>query len=112
MAITKPLMEKIQWLRPTPEKEVSGLQLIRTFIERRIRPLVARAHCMWEYTDHRDSTRFTFDELKEAEIDDGVRAVTSLKKKTAVPKKFGTEAFSKLHHRTEVCASCSLIELL
>jgi hypothetical protein len=39
--------------------------------------------------------RISSDKLKEAEIDDGVRAVTSLKKKSIVPKVFGTEAFSK-----------------
>jgi hypothetical protein len=90
-------MEKIQRLRATPEKEVFGLQLICTFIEHRIQPLAARAHCKWEYTDCQYSTQFTSDELKEAEINDGVRAVTSLTKKMAVPKKFGTEAFSKSH---------------
>jgi hypothetical protein len=36
MKITEPLMEKIQQLRATPKKELSGIQLIRTFIERRI----------------------------------------------------------------------------
>jgi hypothetical protein len=112
MAITEPLMERIWQLRATPEKKVSGFQLIRTFIERRIQPLAARAHYMWDYTDRRDSTRFTSDELKEAEIDDGVHAVTSLTKRTVVPKNFGTEAFSKSHPRTEVCMCCSLIESL
>jgi hypothetical protein len=72
MKITQPLMEKIQQLRATPEKEVYGLQLIRTFIERRVQPLSALAHCMWDYTGRRDPTRFSPDELKEAEIDDGV----------------------------------------
>jgi hypothetical protein len=67
---------------------------------------------MWEYTDRQDSTRFTSDELKEVEVDDGVCVVTSLTKKMAVPKKFGREAFSKSHPRTEVRTSCSLIELL
>jgi hypothetical protein len=33
---TEPLMEKIWQLRATPEKDVSGLQLIYTFIEHRI----------------------------------------------------------------------------
>jgi hypothetical protein len=56
MAITQPLMEKIQQLRAMPRKELSGLQLIRTFIQRRIQPLAARAHCMWDYTGHRDLT--------------------------------------------------------
>jgi hypothetical protein len=32
--ITEPLMKKIQELRSTPKKELSGIQLIRTFIER------------------------------------------------------------------------------
>jgi hypothetical protein len=41
MKITEPLMEKIQQLRATPKKELSGIQLIRTFIERRIQPLAA-----------------------------------------------------------------------
>jgi hypothetical protein len=63
---------------------------------------------MWDYTDRRDSTRFSTDKLREAEIDDGVRAVTSLTKKTTVPKNFGTEAFSKSHPRTEVCVFYSL----
>jgi hypothetical protein len=56
MKTMQPLMEKIQQLRATPEKELLGLQLIRTFIKRRVQPLVARAHCMWDYTDRRDPT--------------------------------------------------------
>jgi hypothetical protein len=63
VAITEPLMEKIWQIRATPEKAVSGLQLICTFVERRIQPLAARAHCMWDYTDRRDSTRFTSNKL-------------------------------------------------
>jgi hypothetical protein len=86
--------------------------LIRTFIERRIQPLAARVHCMWDYTDHKDSTRFSSDELKEAEIKDGVRTVTSLTKRTTMPKNFGTEAFSKSHPRTEVCICYFLIKSL
>jgi hypothetical protein len=34
MKITEPLMEKIEQLSSTPQKELLGLQLIRTFIER------------------------------------------------------------------------------
>jgi hypothetical protein len=71
IAIIEPLMEKIRQLRSIPEKEVTGLQLIRTFIKRRVQPLAARAHCMWDYTGRWDSTRFTSDKLKEAKIDDG-----------------------------------------
>jgi hypothetical protein len=95
-------MKKIQELWSTPKKELSGIQLIRTIIERQVQPLAARAHCMWEYTDCRDPTRMTSDELKEVEIDDGVRAVTKIKKKSVVPKNFGAMAFSKSFPRTEV----------
>jgi hypothetical protein len=77
-------MKKIQELQSTHKKELSGIQLIRTFIVRRVQPLDARAHCMWEYTDRRDLTRMSSDELKEVEIDDGVRAVTNIKKKAFV----------------------------
>jgi hypothetical protein len=34
LKVTEPLMEKIQQLRATLKKELSGIQLIRTFIER------------------------------------------------------------------------------
>jgi hypothetical protein len=61
---------------------------------------------MWDYTDHRDSMQISSDELKEAEIDDGVHAVTSLKKKSIVPKVFGAVAFSKSHPYTEVHLLC------
>jgi hypothetical protein len=63
---------------------------------------------MWDYTDRRDLTRISSDELKEAEIDDGVRAVTSLKKKSIMSKIFGAVAFSKSHPRTEVRLLCLL----
>jgi hypothetical protein len=102
MKITEPLMEKIQQLRATPKKELLGIQLIRTFIERRIQPLAARAHCMWNYIDRRDLTRISPDELHEAEIDDSVRAVTNIKKKSFVSKIFGAVAFSKAFPRTKV----------
>jgi hypothetical protein len=39
MAVTQPLMERIRKLRATPGKEVYSLQLICTFIKRRIQPL-------------------------------------------------------------------------
>jgi hypothetical protein len=102
MKITEPLMEKIQQLRATPKKELSGIQLICTFIERQVQPLAARAHCMWDYTDRRDPTQISSDELKEADIDDSGHAVTNIKKKAIAPKIFSAVAFSKTFPRTEV----------
>jgi hypothetical protein len=43
--------------------------------------------------------------LKEAEINDSVRAVTNIKKKVLMPKIFGAVAFSKTFPRTEVRSS-------
>jgi hypothetical protein len=57
---------------------------------------------MWNYSDRHDSTRITPDELDEAKIDDCVRAVTKIKKKSTVPKTFGAVAFSKAFPQTEV----------
>jgi hypothetical protein len=67
---------------------------------------------MWDHTDRRDPTRVSSDELKETEIDDGVRAITNLKKKWIVPKIFGAVAFSKSHPRTEVRLQCLSTEYL
>jgi hypothetical protein len=58
---------------------------------------------MWDYSDRRDSTRISSDELREAEIDECVRAVTNIKKNLPMPKVFGAVAFSKAFPRTEVC---------
>jgi hypothetical protein len=58
---------------------------------------------MWDYIDRRDLTRISSDELREAEIDECVRTVTNIKKKSPVPKVFGAVAFSKAFPCTEVC---------
>jgi hypothetical protein len=50
---------------------------------------------MWDYSERRDPARLSGDELKEIEIDDKVRTLTSLLKKDDVPMKFGTEPFSQ-----------------
>jgi hypothetical protein len=63
---------------------------------------------MWDYTDRRDPTWISSDELKEVETDDGVHAVTSLKKKSIVPKVFGAVAFSKSHPHSKVLLLCLL----
>jgi hypothetical protein len=43
VAFTEPFLNKIAQLRSAPEKEATGLQLIRTFIKRQVQPLAARA---------------------------------------------------------------------
>jgi hypothetical protein len=60
---------------------------------------------MYDYTDRRDPTRISSNELKEADIDDGVRAVTNIKKKAFMSKVFGAVAFNKTFPRTKVRSS-------
>ena len=43
------LMERVVALQNTAGKEVSGIQIISTFIRRRVQPLQARVHAMWQY---------------------------------------------------------------
>jgi hypothetical protein len=57
---------------------------------------------MWDYSDRRDSTRISQDELHEAKTDECIRAVKNIKKKDPVPKVFRAIAFSKAFPRTEV----------
>jgi tRNA A37 threonylcarbamoyladenosine dehydratase len=64
---------------------------------------------MWDYTDRQDPTRISSDELKKTKIDDGVRAVTKLKK-SIVPKVFVTAVFSKLNPCTEIWQPCSRLD--
>jgi hypothetical protein len=61
---------------------------------------------MWDYSNRRDSTCISQDELHEAEIDECVRTVTNIKKKDPVPKIFGTVAFSKAFPCTGVRSWC------
>jgi hypothetical protein len=118
-AVTEPLMEEILTLRSTVKKEVTGLQLIRVFLERRVQPLMARSHRMWEYSGRKDSTRFTEDELKIDELDTKVRQFTKLHKKDELPRDFPTEPLEKNSKRTKVnldsfdpCAFLCLLVIL
>ena len=102
VAAMEPLMKKILELHSTAGMEVTGLQLIRVFLERRVQPLMARARGMWEYSGRRDSTRISSDELKDEEVDNRVRQFTNLQKKDEVPTNFPKNPFDKDTARTEV----------
>jgi hypothetical protein len=89
MATTEPLMQKIAQLRSTPGKEVTRIQLIRTFKEHRVQPLAARAHCMWDYSGRKDPTQLSSDEMKDIDMDDGVRTISVLTKKPMCQRNLG-----------------------
>jgi hypothetical protein len=95
MSAIEPLMTKIQELCLTPRKELTRPQLIWPFIKRRVQPLSARTHCMWDYSGRNDSTRVSDDELKAAEINERIRPVTSLLRKDEAPRHLSVEPFGK-----------------
>ena len=73
------LMAKIESLRVT--SELSGIQLMSTFIGRRIQPLQNRPHGMWEYSGARDVSRVGAAELSNEETEKKVRPLTLLSSK-------------------------------
>jgi hypothetical protein len=111
MRITEPLMERIQVLRSDVGREVTGFQLIRLFLERRVQPLAARPRRMWEYTGKGDSMRLSSEDLKKAEVDAKLKSVTALVKGQEVPKRFEKAPFSAELARTEVCLFIVLADL-
>ena len=70
------LMGKIESLRVT--SELSGIQLMSTFIGRRIQPLQNRPHGMWEYGGLRDVSRVGAAELSNEETEKKVHVLTLL----------------------------------
>ena len=58
--------------------KITGLHLIATFVKRRVWPLRARAHPMWEYEGACDITRMNAEELSRSELLTHVRHITNL----------------------------------
>lgn len=57
---------------------VTGMDLLETFLGRRIQPLQARDHAMWHYSGPGDSTRSHPEEVSEETIVSGSRASPDL----------------------------------
>ena len=52
-----PLASRVSSLLTTAGKEVNGVHLIATFIRRRVHPIQAREHPLYEYAGAADATR-------------------------------------------------------
>ena len=63
----------------TAGKEVNGVHLIATFIKRRVHPIQAREHPLYEYVGATDATRVSTEELSAGEVEARVCALTMLK---------------------------------
>jgi len=74
LAEAAPLMTRIDEMLGT----VTGIHLIATFVKRRVWPIRARAHPMWEYEGASDSTRMSPEELSRNELLSHVRSITNL----------------------------------
>ena len=74
------LLSQVATLRSAPNRELTGIQLISTFLKRRIQPLQARAHAMWMYSGFQDPTRTSPEELSSDDLESRVRQVTNLKR--------------------------------
>ena len=57
---------------------MTGIHLIATFVKRRVWPIRARAHPMWEYAGADDVTRMHAEELSTNELLGQVRHITNL----------------------------------
>ena len=72
------LMERVRFLRNTAGQEVTGFQIMATFIRRRVQPLQARAHGMWMYAGAADPTRVSTEDLSPTEVETRVKSLTKL----------------------------------
>ncbi|OEL36635.1 hypothetical protein BAE44_0002346 [Dichanthelium oligosanthes] len=67
--------EKKAWVRPMlkllrllKDAGLTGVRVLWTFFERRVQPLVARAHPLFRYTGAGDSTRTSWEPLTPVEV--------------------------------------------
>jgi hypothetical protein len=81
------LMARVLELQKTVGKEVAGVQIISTFIRRRVQPLQARAHAMWQYTGAADPTRVHKEKLSTNELETRIRSLTTLTAKDSLTSK-------------------------
>jgi hypothetical protein len=104
------LMTKIESLRVTDE--LSGIQLMSTFIGRRVQPLQNRPHGMWEYSGARDASRVSSSEMITEETVKRVRNLTLLSGKDNRAFFPSIAPFSKDNPTPEVSATRVLLRVL
>ena len=88
----------------TAGKEVSGVHLIATFVRRRVLPIQARAHPLFEYAGATDGTRTSAEELSTSEIESRICALTMLKVGEAYALESPVVPYSLENPVLEVCS--------
>uniref|UniRef100_A0ACD5U622 Uncharacterized protein n=1 Tax=Avena sativa TaxID=4498 RepID=A0ACD5U622_AVESA len=88
------LYRRVEDLQVIPEKEVNGVDIIRTFLKRRVQPLQSRAHPMFLYTGRHDPTRVAAEELSKGDLDRVLRPLLKFKAEEDLPGRSLTPPFS------------------
>ena len=88
------LYERVEALQLVAGKEVNGVDIIRTFLTRRVQPLQARAHPMFLYAGRSDPTRVSPEELSSGDLDRALRPLLKFKADEDLPGKSLTTPFS------------------
>ena len=88
------LYRRVEDLQLIPEKEVNCVDIIRTFLERRVQPLQARAHPMFLYSGRRDPTRVSSEKISEVDLDKDLRVLLKFKAGEEILGKSLTPPFS------------------
>ena len=99
---TEHLMEKIVELQSTPQKELSGIQILTQFLRIRVQPLQARANPMWTYSGPGDEMKISAD-LSVDEIEKLAHRFTKLTKKDSIPSECLVKPYSSEHRLPKVC---------
>src|SRR4051812_9374491 len=88
------LYRRVGDLQLIPDKELNGVDIIRTFLKRRVQPLQARAHPMFLYSGCHDPTRVPAKELSKGDLDRVLRPLLKYKSNEDLPGKSRTPPFS------------------
>src|SRR4051812_17707504 len=94
VAEIKGLYRRVEDLQLTPEKEVNGVDIIRSFLKRRVQPLKAREHPMFLYSGRRDLTRVSAEEFSMGDLDGVLRPLLKYKAGEDLPGKSLNSPFS------------------
>lgn len=82
---TEVLYERVCNLENRMGKEEGGAALIRTWLHRRIQPLQARVHPMFQWASADDITRVSAVGISKGEVDKRVRLLTKYTTKDVLP---------------------------
>src|SRR4051794_25246781 len=87
------LYQRVEALQLIQGKEVSGVDIIHTFLKHRVQPLQARAHPMFLYSGASDPMRVSKEEMSSNEMDKVLRTLLNHKADENLLRKSLTSPF-------------------